>query len=87
MLADVLHRLGTTAKRLGDLPIRPRRTIGIGLEQNLRPPDFLTRSAQLLYHATKFFPLLIRQTNHVFLPHQSLLALEPTLSDYPNSLM
>jgi hypothetical protein len=32
MLADVLHRLGAAAERLGNLSIRPRRAIGIGLE-------------------------------------------------------
>jgi hypothetical protein len=87
MLSDVLHRLGAAAERLGNLPIRPRRAIGIGLEQNLRSPNLLARSAQLLYHPAQFFPFLIRQTNHILLSHQSLLALEPLVKDYPNSLV
>lgn len=87
MLADVLHRLGAAAKRLGDLPIRPRGAIDIGLEQNLRPPNLLACPAQLLHQPAQFFPFLIRQTNHILLSHQSLLALELSIVDYPNSLM
>jgi hypothetical protein len=87
MLTDVLHRLGAAAIRLGNLPVRPRGAIGIGLEQNLRPPDFLAGSAELLYHAAQFFPFRIRQTNHILLLHQSLLALEPLVNDYPNPLV
>jgi hypothetical protein len=87
MLADVLHRLGAAAKRLGDSPIGPIWTIGIGLEQNLRPPNLLAGSAQLLYHPAQLFPFLIRQTNHILLSHQSLLALEPLVTDYPKSLV
>jgi hypothetical protein len=87
MLANILHRLGAAAKRLGDPPIRPRRPIGIRLEQNLRPPNLLARSAQLPNHAAQFLPLLIRQTNDIFLLHQSLLALELIVNDYPNSLV
>lgn len=82
MLADVLHRLGAAAERLGNLPIRPRRAIGIGLEQNLRPPNLLACSAQLPDHATQLVTFLIRQTNHILLSHQSLLALEPTVNDH-----
>lgn len=86
MLPHILHRLGAATIRLGDLPIRPRRPIGIGLEQNLRPPNFLAGSAQLFDYPIQFFPFLIRQTNHIFLSHQSLLALERTFHHYPNSL-
>lgn len=87
MLPDILHGLGAAPKRLGYLPIRPRRPIGIRLQQNLRPPHFLTGSAQLLDHPLKFLPFRICQTNHIFLSHQSLLALERTFHHYPNSLV
>jgi hypothetical protein len=86
MLANILHRFGAAAIRLGDLPIRPPRAIGIRLEQNLRPPNLLAGAAQLLYHPPQLFPFFIRQTNHILLFHQSLLALEPLGNDYPNSL-
>jgi hypothetical protein len=88
MLPNILHRLGAAAQRLGDLPIRPIRSIGIGigLEQNLRPPNLLARSAQLPDHSAQLVPFFIRQTNHKLLSHQSLLALELSIVDYPNSL-
>lgn len=86
MLANVLHRLGTTTECLGDLSIRPRRTIGIRLQQNLRPSNLLTTSFQFPDNAAKHFPFLICQTNHILLLHQSLLALERPLIDYPNLL-
>jgi hypothetical protein len=86
MLTDVFHRLGAAAERFGNLPIRPRRAVGVGLEQNLRPPNLLAGSAQLLHNHRQMFPLLIRQTNDELLSHQSLLAPKNTLKDYPNLL-
>jgi len=87
MLTNILHRFGATSIGLGDLPIRPRRTIGIGLEQNLSPPNLLARPAQLPDHLAKLLAFLIGQTNHIFLSHQSLLALKRLVNDYPNSLL
>jgi hypothetical protein len=60
MLTDIFHRFGAAAKRLGDPPIRPVWPIGIGFEQNLRPPNFLAGSTQLLNHLTKIFTFLTR---------------------------
>lgn len=87
MLTNILHRFGATPICLGDLPIRPRRAIGIGLEQNLSPPNLLARPAQLPDHLAKFLAFLIGQANHIFLSHQSLLALKRPMNDYPNSLV
>lgn len=86
MLTDVLHRPGAAAIRLGNLPIRPRRAVGVGLEENLSPPNLLAGSTQLLYNDRELIPLLICQTNYELLSHQSLLALTNTLRDYPNLL-
>lgn len=49
-LMNVLDRLGTAGERLRDLGVRQSRPVGVRLQQNLRPPDFLTRPFQLLDH-------------------------------------
>jgi hypothetical protein len=87
VLTDVFHRLGAAAIRLGNLPIRPRRAIDVGLEQNLSPPNLLAGSTQPLHNDRQLFPLLIGQTNYELLSHQSLLAPKNKRKDYPNSLM
>lgn len=46
-LTNVLHRLGTTRKGLGNLRVCPSWPIGIGLKQYLSPPNLLCRSFEL----------------------------------------
>jgi len=68
-LAKPFDRSGPTRKRLGDPLVGPIRPVGVGLQQNLSTPNLLAGSLQLLDHALKLIPLLIRQSHHVQLPH------------------
>ncbi len=45
-LADVLHRAGPAVERLGDPGVGTRRPAGVRLEQDPRPPHFLTGALQ-----------------------------------------
>jgi hypothetical protein len=68
-LAHILDRLLAAVVSLGDFGIRPRRPIGIGLEQDLSAASLLRRPLpfldDLLTHDTLFF----RQPHDVLLVH------------------
>jgi hypothetical protein len=73
-LADILHRLPATTEGVGNLLVRPAGTVGVGLQKNLRPTYPLAGAPELPDDFRELCPFLIRQTNHIQLPHESLLA-------------
>jgi len=68
-LPDVLDRFRAAVERLGNARVRPARSVGVGLEQHLRPPDLLRRAFQLLDDAPQSFPLLIREADNLLFLH------------------
>lgn len=74
-LANVLDGLPSTIKRVGDLLVSPSRAVGVRLQKNLGTPDPLARALELLDDRCELFPFLIRESNHINLPHTSLHAL------------
>jgi len=67
--AETLDGLDATVERLGDLEIRPRRTIGIRLEQDLSTANLLRRSFEFLDDFLTRATLFVRQPNEILLVH------------------
>ena len=78
--SNVLDGLPSTIKRVGDLLIGPSRAIGVGFKKNLGAPHLLAGSLELFDDRRKLFPFLIREANHMNLPHKSLHAQPKRLS-------
>jgi hypothetical protein len=67
-----LNRARSTVERLSNLGVRPVRAIGVGLQQDTRPPHLLSGDASLL-QSGKDLPLGIRQPNDILLSHGPIL--------------
>ena len=62
LLTNVLDRLPPASKSVRDLLISPRRTIHIGLEQDMSPPDFLARAFEPVDHIFTQLSFLLPST-------------------------
>ena len=72
-LANVLNGFCTTVEGVGDLRVRPLRSIRICLKQNSSTKQLLRRDAFLLEQNAQKLPFDIRQPNYIFLLQASTL--------------
>jgi hypothetical protein len=71
-LSDALDGSATDGAALGDALIRPRRTSGIGLQQDMGMPDLVCRRWPFPGQLGSLAAFLVRQTHDVFLVHGTL---------------
>jgi hypothetical protein len=64
-LSKPFHGSRAAGVGVGDLRIGPVRTVRVGLQENLRTPNFLTCTFQLLDDLLKLLALLPGQANDV----------------------
>ena len=84
-LANVLNGLGAARKGVGNLLVGPRRPVGIGLQENLRPAYLLTAPLELADRLSTDLAFLVGESNDVlFLWHVELSRLE---TSFPIVLM
>src|SRR5437879_5123498 len=72
-LPHVLDRSRPATDRLADLRVIPRRPIGVGLEQDRRPPQFLRLTRFLFDGRFANRPFLVRESNNILPVHGNLL--------------
>src|SRR5580698_8436373 len=67
--ADILDRLDAAIESLGNLDVRPTRTIGIRLEQDLGTTKLLRRSLEVLDDILTNHTLFSRKSDYILLVH------------------
>ena len=72
-LPHILDRLPPTSDRLTDFGIAPSRPVGVGFEQNRRPPQFFRLALFLLDGRVANRPFLFRESHNILLLHGNLL--------------
>jgi hypothetical protein len=72
-LPHVLNRPRSTTDRLADLGVIPRWPVGVDLEQDRRPPQFLGLALFLLDGRFANRPFLVREPHDILLVHGNLL--------------
>jgi hypothetical protein len=72
-LPHVLDGPRPAANRLADLGVIPRGPVGVGLEQDRRPPQFLRLARFLLDGRFANRPFLVREPHDILLVHGNLL--------------
>ena len=84
-LTNVFNGLGAARKGVGNLLVGPRRPVGIGLQENLRPAYLLTAPLELADRLSTDLAFLVGESNDVlFLWHVELSRLE---TSFPIVLM
>ncbi len=72
-LSQVLDRLDSAMKRIGDFRVGPSGAIRIGFQQDLGSSNFLRRAFEFLDHFHASLTFFIRKSNHILLIHGNLL--------------